>query len=64
LADPIPPLSDPERPEPELTWRERRSERQRLRAVRSDRRRQLMSGVKERTNRAKGKDRKKDKKRK
>ena len=53
-------LSDPERPEPELSWSERRAERKRLRAVRRQRRRQVVGGAKDRKNQ--GKARKKGKK--
>ncbi|MGI8684366.1 MAG: hypothetical protein ACR2MO_04630 [Acidimicrobiales bacterium] len=53
-------LSDPERPEPELSWDERRAERERLRAVRRERRRQMAVGAKDRKNQ--GKRRKKGKK--
>ena len=53
-------LRDPEQPEPELSWSERRAERKRLRAVRRQRRRQVVRGAKDRKNQ--GKDRKKSKK--
>lgn len=55
-------LADPERPEPELTGAERRAERERLQAVRRERRGQMAAGAKDRKNRDKGKDRKKGKK--
>lgn len=54
------PPSDPERPEPELSWIGRRTERRRLREVRRERRRQMAKGAKDRKNQ--GKDRKKAKK--
>ena len=50
---------DPEVPEPELTRDERRAERRRLRAVRSERRRQSMSRAKGRKKDKKGKGDKK-----
>jgi len=56
-------VSDPENPEPELSWSARRAERQRLRSVRRERRRLAVSRAKGRKNRAKGKDDKKSKKR-
>ncbi len=57
-------MGDPVVVEPELTRKERRAERRRLRVVRRERRRRIMSETKDRKNRAKGKDRKKASKRK
>lgn len=54
------PLVDPERPEPEFSWGERRADRKRLRAVRGERRRQMARDSKDRKSLAK--DRKKGKK--
>ena len=52
--------TDPEQPEPALSWPERRAERRRLKAVRRERRRQMAASSKDRKNQ--GKDRKKGKK--
>lgn len=52
--------TDQERPEPELSWPERRAERRRLKVVRRDRRRQMAASSKDRKNQ--GKTRKKAKK--
>ena len=48
-------LPDPEQPEPELSGAERKVERKRLRAVRSERRRQMAKDSKARKKGKKGK---------
>ena len=48
-------LHDPEQPEPELSWSERRAESKRLRAVRRERRCQVARGAKDRKKGKKGK---------
>lgn len=53
-------LSDPQIPEPELSFSQRREERGRLRAVRRERRHQIAARAKDRKNQ--GMDRKKGKK--
>lgn len=49
--------ADPETPEPELTREQRRAERQRLKAVRKARRREVKKNAYNGKNRAKGKKR-------
>ncbi len=54
-------MDAPDEPEAELSWKERRADRKRLRGVRMQRAKQMSKDAKGKKNRSKGKDRKKGK---